>query len=232
MTSRAYLHGDVPILGPIAVAITGISNTAVTAIGADNLRHGILFHNPNASTVLRVNPAGAPLVAGAGGIVIEPLSTWTLYDSDGGNAGNDNGLVRVNCAWNVVADTAGAFGLTAWSFTDNNQSIAAPAPVMQQNMDIDIASPNGFGSTTLTTVSSQIIGSNANRRGILFHNAGTQQKAVCPANLAASFVAGSVILLPKQELRIEARGKVRINCGFNAATANNSDGSLTGLEFV
>jgi hypothetical protein len=59
-----------------------------------------------------------------------------------------------------------------------------------------------------------------------------QQKALCPAGLAASFTAGSVILLPKQELCIKARGKVRVNCAFNAATTDDTDGWLTGLEFV
>jgi hypothetical protein len=232
MTARAYLYGDVPILGPIGVAVTGISNTAVAAIAADNLRHGILFFNPSATTVLRIAPANVALVAGSGGIAIEPFSYFELYDSVGGETGNSNSLVRINCAWNVVADAAGSFGLTIWNFTDNNQSVPAPAPVMQQNMDIDISSPNGGQVTNLTTASSTLIGSNANRRGILFHNPGTQNKAVCPANLAASQGAGSILLLPKSQKQINAFGKVRVNCGFNAQTANNGDGSLSWLEFV
>jgi hypothetical protein len=232
MTSRAYLHGDIPILGPIGVAVTGISNTPVAAIAADSLRHGILFFNPNPATLLRVLPAGATLVSGSGGIAIEPFSYFELYDSDGGNLGAGNGLVRVNCAWNVVADAAGAFGLTIWNFTDNNQTVAAPNPVAYQNVDVDISSPTAFQTAALTTASSTLIGSNANRRGVLFHNPGTQNKAIAPANLAASLTAGSIILLPKSEKRIDARGKVRINCGFNALTANNGDGTLSALQFV
>ena len=77
-----------------------------------------------------------------------------------------------------------------------------------------------------------LMAANQNRRGILFHNPGTQNKAVCPANLAASQGAGSIILLPKQSKQINAFGKVRINCGFNAQTANNGDGTLSWLEFV
>jgi hypothetical protein len=230
--SRAYLSGDIPVLGPIGVAVTGISNAPVAAIGADSLRHGILFFNPNAATVLRVLPAGATLVSGSGGIAIEPFSYFELYDSAGGNFGDDNGLVRVNCAWNVVADAAGSFGLTIWNFTDNNQSVPAPAPVAYLNTDIDIPSPTALQTSALTTASSTLLASNSNRRGILFHNPGTQNKAIAPANLAASLTAGSIILLPKSQKQINAFGKVRINCGFNSLTANNSDGALTALQFV
>jgi hypothetical protein len=231
-TNRACLYGDVPILGPIGVAVTGISTTAVLAIAADYLRHGLLFFNPNSATVLRIAPSNVALVAGAGGIAIEPLSYFELYDSVGGNIDPSNSLVRVNCAWNVVADTPGSAGLTIWNFTDNNPSAVAPAPVAYQNLDVDITSPNGGQVTGLTTASALLLNANQNRRGILFHNPGTQNKAVCPANLAASQGAGSIILLPKASKEIRAFGKVRMNCGFNAATANNSDGSLTWLEYV
>jgi hypothetical protein len=233
MVSRAYLSGDIPVLGPIGVAVTGISNTPVVAIGADSLRHGILFFNPNPGTVLRVLPAGATLVSGSGGIAIEPFSPFELYDSAGGNFGDDNGLVRVNCAWNVVADAAGSFGLTIWNFTDANPAVTTPPnPVAYLNQDIDISSPTTFQTSGLTTASSTLLSSNQNRRGILFHNPGTQNKAIAPANLAASLTAGSIILLPKSQKQINAFGKVRINCGFNALTANNSDGALTALQFV
>jgi len=234
VTPRTYLFGDIPVLGPIGVAVTGISNIQpVLAIGADSVRHGILFFNPSATTVLRVLPAGPTLVSGSGGIAIEPLSYFELYDSLGGNLGNDNALVRINCAWNVVADSAGSFGLTIWNFTDNNPAVTnAPNAVAHQNIDIDIPSPNGLQVTNLTTASAQLIGSNQNRRGILFHNPGTQNKAIAPANLAASQGAGSIILLPKAQKQINASGKVRINCAFNALTANNADGALTALEFV
>jgi hypothetical protein len=120
MVSRAYLAGDIPILGPIGVAVTGISNAPITAIAADFLRHGILFHNPNAGAILRVLPLGATLTPGQGGIPILPFGFFELYDSEGGNTGNANELTRVNCGWQVAADTAGSFGLTIWNFTDNN----------------------------------------------------------------------------------------------------------------
>jgi hypothetical protein len=231
VVQRAYLFGDVPVLGPIGVAVTGISTSPVTAIAADNLRHGILFHNPNATVVLRVMPLG--IASGSGDwIAIYPYSFFELYDSVGGEAGNDNSLIRVNCGWQVKADSAGSFGLTIWNFTDNNQNSNPPNPVVQVNLDVDIPSPVGKAITGLTTGSTSILSANQNRRGILFHNPGTQNKGIAPANLSASLSAGSIIVLPKDQKQINASGKVRVNCGFNAMTANASDGALTALEFV
>lgn len=230
--SRSYLAHDIPVPGPIGVAVTGIGNSPVSAIAADSLRHGMLFHNPNAAVVLRVAPANLTLVSGSGGIAIEPFSYFEIYDSLGGDFGAGSGLVRVNCAWNVVADAAGSFGLTIWNFTDANPAGSPPNPVAYPNLDIDITSPNGWQTSALTTASQAFLPANQNRRGVLFHNPGTQNKAVCPANLAASQGAGSIILLPKASKEIRACGKVRVNCAFNAATANNADGALTALEYV
>jgi hypothetical protein len=232
MVMRAYLRGDIPVLGPIGVAVTGISTAPVTAIAADPVRHGILFFNPQPATVLRVMPLGTALAAGAGGIAIEGYSYFELYDSHGGNAEDDDAVVRVNCGWQVVADSAGAFGLTVWSFTDNNPAVPAPEAVMAQNYAIDRTSPGSFAIAGLTTASSQILGANPNRRGLLWHNPGTQLKWVAPGNLAASQGAGSIAILPKDQKEIRARGKVRVNCAFNALTANNGDGTLTALEYV
>lgn len=234
MAGRAYVSGyDVPVLGPIGVAVTGIGTAPVAAIGQDFLRHGILFFNPNAANVLRIGPTGMALASGSGGIVLEPLSYFELYDSDGGNSAGDNSVVRINCGWNVVADAVGPFGLTIWNFTDANPAVTSPpAPVAYQNVDVDLISPNGFATSALTTGSAQFLPANKNRRGLLFHNPGTQNKGISPGNLAASIGAGSIIVLPKDQKEIRAFGKVRMNCAFNACTANNADGTLTALEYV
>lgn len=233
MTSRAYLYGDVPVLGPIGVAVSGIGTTAVTAIGADFLRHGILFFNPSATSVVRIAPTGGTLVSGVGGIKLNPLSFFELYDSQGGETGNDNAIVRVNCGWQVVADAAGPFGLTIWNFTDANPAVTnPPMPVAHQNVDVDIASPNGFNLTGLTTGSAQILPAKQNRRGLLFHNPGTFRKWIAPGNLAASAGAGSIAILPAGQKEIRAFGKVRLNCAFNAVTENNADPTLLALEYV
>jgi hypothetical protein len=232
--TRSYLFGDVPVLGPIGVAVTGISNNfPVVALGTDPVRHGILFHNPNLSGILRVFPTGPLLAAGQGGIPIEPLAFFELYASGGGNTTEENALIRCECAWQVIADVPGPLGLTIWNFTDNNPAAAAPTPVAYQNMDIDNTGPNSVNATTLTTASSQLLAANQNRRGLLLGNpGGTYYKAFSPGNIAASIGAGSIILTPQTSKLIKAFGKVRINCAINATTQNNADGTATALEFI
>jgi hypothetical protein len=234
MTQRAYLSHDVPVLGPIGVAVTAISNVAVQAIAADSMRHGILFHNPNPATVLRILPLGPSLVAGQGGIVIVPYGFQEFYDSSGGNFGDDDSLVRVNCGWQVVADTAGAAGLTIWNWTDANPAVTlAPMPLAQQHLDVDIASPTAQAITNLTTVSSTIRNANQVRRGLYMHNPGSiYAKGIAPGNIAAAIGAGSIVLLPQASKEIRARGKIRINCAFNGVTQNNADPNLTLLTYL
>lgn len=236
MTSRAYLYGDVPVLGPIGVAVTGISNTAMPAIGADFLRHGILFHNPNiGGPILRVLPVGPALTPGQGAIPIAPLGFFELYDSDGGALGSGDGRVRVNCGWQVAADTAGNFGLTIWNFTDANPAVYQnpPEPVASLNVDVDIASPNAYQTAALTTGSAQLMPANQNRRGVQFGNPGAiYYKGFAPGNLAASIGAGSIVLAPQATKLIRATGKVRVNCAFNAVTQSGADGTATALEFI
>jgi len=234
MVARSYLSHDIPVLGPIGVAVTGISTTPVTAIAADFVRHGILFHNPNPTTTLRILPLGATLVSGSGGIVIVPYGFAEFYDSSGGNMGDDDSLVRVNCGWQVVADTAGAAGLTIWNWTEANPAVTlAPMPLVQQNLDVDISSPTAQAVTNLTTVSSQVRAANQVRRGLYMHNPGaTYAKGIAPGNIAAAIGAGSIVLLPQASKEIRARGKIRINCAFNAVTANNADPDLTLLTYL
>jgi hypothetical protein len=232
MVSRSYLAHDIPVLGPIGIAVTGISTAPVSAIGADFLRHGILFHNPNPNTTLRILPGTSGLVSGSGGIIIAPYAFQEFYDSDGGNDTDRNSLVRVNSAWTVVADAAGSAGLTIWNFTDANPAVTSPpAPVNYQNMDIDIASPAVNQFAALTTVSSTLLTQFQNRRGLYMHNPGTVAKGIAPANIPAAIGAGSIVLLPQASKEIRAFGKVRMNCGFNGITASNADGTLTLLSY-
>lgn len=233
MVARSYLSHDVPVLGPIGLAITGISTAPIQAIAADFVRHGILFHNPNPTTTLRILPLGSTLVSGSGGIVIVPYGFQEFYDSAGGNLDADDGRVRVNCGWQVVADSEGAAGLTIWNWTENNPAVSlAPMPLASQNLDVDIASPI-VSLAALTVISSQIIGANPVRRGLFLHNSGASYaKGIAPGNIGASIGAGSIVLLPQSSKEIRARGKVRLNCAFNAVTQNNADPNLTVLTYI
>lgn len=234
---RGYLVGDVPVPGPWAIAITGISNTAVPAIGSDAVRHGILFHNPNPSTLLRILPVGQPLTSGRGGIAIEPYTCFELYASGGGTLGEDWSRVRINCGWQVVADVAGAWDMTIWTFTDQLGPAAQSRPnrhlpTANLNINPDIPSPAAWQFTNLSTVSAQILPFNLGRRGVLFHNPGRHPKGIAPGNLPASMGAGSVVLLPKGQLEIRAGGKIRCGSAFSAVTDIGNDGTLTALEYL
>ena len=93
--------------------------------------------------------------------------------------------VNVNCAWMAwTADNADGV-LSILNFTSNNPAVTnPPMPLASLNQGSSIASPNGSG-VLLTTASLAAIGANAQRRGLTFHNPGTVNHYVCPANLAA-----------------------------------------------
>jgi hypothetical protein len=220
----ADLANDVPVLGPIGVAVTTVGTTAAQVIGADAVRRGILFHNPG-SVNLRIAPVGSTLVTAAGGILIYPGEEFELLEGD------DN-LFNVNCAWQAVADGGSNNALTIFNFTDNNPAQVTQNPLMQVNQTAQISSPAITQETALGTVSKSVIGANPMRRGILFHNPGSVVVGVCPANLVALIGAGSLTILPGQEKRILAKGRVRVNCGFNAIAQGGSNNDLTILEFL
>lgn len=234
--NRAYLAGDVPVLGPVGIAVHGIGHKAKHAIGFDAVRHGILFHNPNAHTVLRVLPEGEHLRAGEGGIVIPPFGFFEQYDSAGGNLGEDWSRVRINTAWQVVADEPherhrhhDGYGLTIWDFTDSRGPVTMPTANLL--IDVQIHSPNGW-QFRLRCESKRILNRRLNRRGILFHNPGCEPVAVAPENIEASIGAGSIVLPPHAQKELRAFGKIRVNAAFNAASAHGHDGEFTALEYV
>lgn len=222
MVAQSDMANDVPVLGPIGVAVAALGLSPVAVIGADPVRRGIIFHNPG-TVNLRVVPANLTPTPGAGGIVVYPQTEETIY-------GDEN--LHVNSGWNAVADSAGSNPLTILNFTDNNQSVAAPEAVARLTYAIPIVSPRGVQVSALGTISAQVIGANPNRRGVLFSNPGPNIVAVCPSNLSAVIGAGSIVILPGAEKRIVARGRIRVNCAWNAIAATGSANSLTILEFV
>lgn len=219
----AFLSNDVPVLGPIGVAVSTLGTTAAQVIAADPVRRGIVFHNPG-NVVIRIAPANVALVSGSGGIVIYPQSDFILLD--------DNPLFNVNCAWNAVADSGSNNTLTIFNFTDANSSVAAPNARSQLNYSIPQTSPSGTAVSGLGTASTQVIAANPTRRGVLFHNPGSVNVAVCPANLTAVIGAGSRIIFPGSEFRLFAAGRVRVNCAWKAIAASGAANKLTVLEFL
>lgn len=220
----AHFVNDTPILGPIGIGIGALGTVSQQVIGSDAVRHGLIFHNPGDQNI-RIMPANVTPIAGAGGIVLYPQTEQEIF-------GDENSYLNINCAWNAVADSGSNNPLTILNFTDNNQSVPAPNALAQLDFGVPIVSPNGIQVANVGVGSMSIIGPNPVRRAITFHNPGAITLYVCPANLGASTGAGSVTLLPGQSKTIRARGRIRVNCGWNACSESLNNNTLTILEYL
>lgn len=221
----ADLAYDIPVLGPIGVAVTGLNTVWQQVLGPDVTRRGVIFHNPGSVDVL-VAPANlnSQPATDAGALRIYAQSDMVLLAEDE----HEN----INIAWMGWTDSSTGI-LSILNFTGTNASVPAPMPLASLNQGSSILSPRASG-ILLGTGSVPAIGSNAQRRGITFHNPGTVNLAVCPANLAAAIGAGSIILLPGQTRTYQAKPKsrIRINCGWNAIAQSSSNNPLTVLEHL
>jgi hypothetical protein len=221
----ADLAYDIPTLGPIGVAVTGIGTVWQQVLASDVTRRGVIFHNPGSVDVLVVpsNLASQP-ATDAGALRIYAQSDLVLLAEDE----HEN----INSAWMGWTDASTGM-LSILNFTGTNSSVPVPMPLASLNQGSSIASPKGSG-VLLGTASAAAIGANAQRRGITFHNPGTVELAVCPANLVAAIGAGSIILLPGQTrtYRAKPKSRIRINCGWNAIAQSGSNNPLTMLEHL
>lgn len=101
-------------------------------------------------------------------------------------------------------------------------------PTIQQNLNVQIASPNG-SSASISGASIQVIGSNASRRGIIFINgSATDTIYLVPANQVA-VVGQGIPILPQASREFIGDGKlINYNTAWNAI----SSGSSTPLEML
>lgn len=97
---------QISIVSPTGTQVTGIGIGSSTALAADPNRLGVEFFNPSVNT-LAVCPSNLAAAIGAGSILLYPGVSKTIM-------GNDR--VKVNCGWNVIADSGAANQLTALSF--------------------------------------------------------------------------------------------------------------------
>lgn len=109
----------------------------------------------------------------------------------------------------------------------------APLPLAQLNLNVPLTSP--VGSLALVGSSPQVaaIGSNQNRRGIIFINPGTVRITLVPSNQNA--VAGQgVVVLPNAQVAFYSNpeSNVQFNCGWNAIADTGSNNPLQILELV
>lgn len=218
---------DVPILGPIGVGVGTLGTTWQQILPSDPQRRGMVVHNPGTNN-LYIAPANLPSQpsTGAGALLIYPNEEAEIYAS--------NEYENVNAAW-MGWVSAGSFQpVSILNFTGTNASVAAPAPLAYLNQGSVIVSPVATGVILGTTLQS-IIGSNAQRRGIAFHNPSTAAVAVMPANISVSFgAAGSIIVLPgdTKTFRSDISSRIRVNVGWNAIAQVAGANPLTVLEFL
>jgi hypothetical protein len=99
---------------------------------------------------------------------------------------------------------------------------------------LSILGPYSIAVTGLTTVSCQVIGADAARNGIFFHNPGTAAKRVMPAGSALAGGSGGILIYPQSDFILlqEENSQWNVNCAWNAVTDDNADGALTILNFT
>jgi hypothetical protein len=218
----AFLSHDVPTLGPIGVGNATLGTVWQQVLAADAVRRGVWFHNPG-TNILRVAPANLAAQNNAGALLIYPQTDQSIFATDP--------LMNVNCAWMAWVDVGSNQPISILNFTGANLSVPSPQPLAQLNVDVPITSPLTYG-VALATTSISVIGANRVRRGIIFHNPGTVNLFVCPANLVAANGAGSFTLLPGQTRQFLASGGIRVNCGWNGIAASSSGNPLTVMEIL
>lgn len=105
-------------------------------------------------------------------------------------------------------------------------------PTIQQNLNVQIASPNGT-TVLVGTASIAAIGPNPNRRGLRFYNPSAVVMYICPANIAAVIGQGIPILAGGGPVDMIGDGElINYNSGWNVIAATGSNNPLTILELL
>lgn len=82
-------------------------------------------------------------------------------------------------------------------------------PLASLVYDVPVLGPIGVGVATLGTVWQQVLDFDANRRGVIFHNPGSNNLYVAPRNLSAQppSGAGALLIYPQEEAVILAENE-------------------------
>lgn len=109
----------------------------------------------------------------------------------------------------------------------------APLPTAQLRLNVPVTSPNG-SLALVGAGSAQVIGANAQRRGIIFINCHpTATIYVTPANQTPSAGQGIPILAQAQlQLIGDPTTNIAFNCGWNACSDGTSNVPLEILELL
>lgn len=107
-------------------------------------------------------------------------------------------------------------------------------PAFRSWNDYPILGPYAIASTALTTISSSVVPADGARAGIYFHNPGSKNKRVMPDGLPLVGGSGGILIYPQSDFillkTLDAR--YNVNCAWNAVTDDDTDGSLTILNFT
>lgn len=101
-------------------------------------------------------------------------------------------------------------------------------PTIQQNLNVQVASPNG-SLVIVGAVALQAIAANASRRGIIFINGSTTRTITIVPDNQTPVAGQGIVILPQGQIPFIGDGRlINYNCGWKAI----ADGAGAPLEML
>jgi hypothetical protein len=113
--------------------------------------------------------------------------------------------------------------------------LASVLPLADLVHDVPVLGPLAVGVSTLNQVWQQALGADTGRRGLIFHNPGSNNLRVAPANLPSqpSNGQGALLIYPQEEVTLFPGDEhVNVNCAWMAWTDSGSNQPITILNFT
>jgi hypothetical protein len=100
--------------------------------------------------------------------------------------------------------------------------------------DLSILGPYSIAIATLNNAGAQVLGVDNARSGVIFHNPGSANKRVLPVGTSLAAGSGGILIYPQSDFILlqQENSQWNINCAWQAVTDDNTDGSLTILNFT
>lgn len=101
--------------------------------------------------------------------------------------------------------------------------------------DIPVLGPIALGNGTLNQTWKQVLGADTGRRGVIFHNPGSNNLRVAPANLGSqpAHGEGALLIYPQEEVILFADGEhENVNAAWMAWTDTGSNQPISILNFT
>ncbi len=110
--------------------------------------------------------------------------------------------------------------------------MSGTSPLADFAYDVPVLGPIAIAFPNLGTTSTQVIGPDSTRAGIVFHNPGTQIIRVTPSNLTPVPGSGGILIYPQEEEAIFSDAAMALNCAWNAVADSDSNNPLTIFNFT